>query len=132
MEMEIQKGILGFFQHGSRGYKARLKIWEPDFSDFGDKFQPCHGAPMMAPIYHASSAGLRQRVRLLLDEKADINEQGGRYSNALQVASYGGHSEIVYLLLERGADVNAQGGEYANALGAASATGHRETLELLN
>ncbi|KAF4432780.1 GA-binding protein subunit beta-1 [Colletotrichum fructicola] len=68
---------------------------------------------------------------LLLNQGADVNAQGGYYSNALQAASGGGHQEIVQLLLNQGADVNAQGGEYGNALQAASEEGHQEIVQLL-
>jgi ankyrin repeat protein len=63
-------------------------------------------------------------VKRLLDAGADVNAQGGRYSNALQAASAGGHNNIFQWLLEAGADVNAQGGWYGNALQAASYGGH--------
>jgi ankyrin repeat protein len=42
--------------------------------------------------------------------------KGGRHGNALQVASFDGHSNMVELLLSKGTDVNAQGGRYSNAL----------------
>ena len=32
---------------------------------------------------------------MLLDKGADVNTQGGDYSNALQAASLGGHQEVV-------------------------------------
>ena len=56
----------------------------------------------------------------------NVNAQGGRYGNALQAASSGGHEKIVQLLIEKGADVNAQGGRYGNALQAASYGGHEK------
>ena len=58
-------------------------------------------------------------VQILLDNGADINAQGGRYSTALQAASAGGHNQVVQILLDNGADVNAQGGSFGNALQAA-------------
>jgi ankyrin repeat protein len=39
-------------------------------------------------------------VKLLLENKADVNAQGGQYGNALQAASYHGHEAIVKLLLK--------------------------------
>jgi ankyrin repeat domain-containing protein 50 len=67
-------------------------------------------------------------VQLLLDRGADVNAQGGRYSNALQAASAGGDEKVVQLLLDKGADVNVQGGHYGNALQAASAGGHEKVV----
>ena len=65
-------------------------------------------------------------VKLLLDKGADVNAQGGRYGNALYVASERGHEQVVKLLLDKGADVSAEGRRYDNALQAASAKGHEE------
>jgi ankyrin repeat protein len=42
-------------------------------------------------------------VRLLLDKGAEVNAQGGRYGNALQAASDGGHEEVVKMLVAWGA-----------------------------
>lgn len=69
----------------------------------------------------ASFGGYQEIVKLLLNNGADVNAQGGEYGNALYAASDGGHQEIVKLLLENGA--NAQGGEHGNALQAASFRG---------
>jgi ankyrin repeat protein len=59
-------------------------------------------------------------VKLLLENGAEVNAEGGKYGNALQAASFRGNEAIVKLLLENGAEVNAEGGEYGNALQAAS------------
>ncbi|KAJ5910838.1 uncharacterized protein N7473_000141 [Penicillium subrubescens] len=69
---------------------------------------------------------------MLLDKGADVNAQGGKYSNALIVAAEPGHCEITKGRMSmHGADVNAQGGLYCNALQAASAEGHDEIIKLL-
>ena len=51
---------------------------------------------------------------MLLDAGADINAQGGLYSNILQAVSEYGYEKVVQILLDAGADINAQGGEYGN------------------
>jgi ankyrin repeat protein len=58
-------------------------------------------------IQAASIEGHEQIVKLLLNQGADVNAQGGLFGNALQAALEGGHEQIVKLLLNRGADVNA-------------------------
>jgi ankyrin repeat protein len=68
---------------------------------------------------------------MLLEKGADVNAQGGRYGNALQAASSGGHKEVAQMLLEKGGDVNAQGGWYGSALEAASSGGHKEVAQML-
>ncbi|EIM79419.1 uncharacterized protein STEHIDRAFT_24537, partial [Stereum hirsutum FP-91666 SS1] len=52
----------------------------------------------------ASAFGNISIVRLLLQNGADANAQGGIFSTALQAASYHGHIDIVELLLEMGAE----------------------------
>jgi ankyrin repeat protein len=49
-------------------------------------------------------------VKLLLENGAEVNAEGGEYGNALQAASFRGNEAIVKLLLENGAEVNAEGG----------------------
>jgi ankyrin repeat protein len=70
-------------------------------------------------------------VKLLLDNNADVNTQGGIYDNALQAASASGYLDVVRLLLDEGADVNTQGGCYRNTLQAASVRGHSDVVKLL-
>ena len=66
------------------------------------------------PLYYAALAGLERVSKVLLERVADVNGHGGRYGNALQVASYRGNEGIVKLLLENDVDVNAQGGQCRN------------------
>ncbi|KAF1828432.1 hypothetical protein BDW02DRAFT_512307, partial [Decorospora gaudefroyi] len=47
-------------------------------------------------------------VKLLLDKGADVNAQGGRYSNALQAALSGGYEVVAKLLLDKGAHSNVE------------------------
>ncbi|KAF2625511.1 hypothetical protein BU25DRAFT_371926, partial [Macroventuria anomochaeta] len=70
-------------------------------------------------------------TKLLLNNGADVNAQGGLYGNALQAASFGGHKETVRLLLNKGAEINAQGGQHGNAFHAASCQGHNEIMVAL-
>ncbi|KAK2764811.1 hypothetical protein CKAH01_15750 [Colletotrichum kahawae] len=82
-------------------------------------------------LYYVACGGIVSAVEEVLKNGADVNTQGGRYGNALQAASGGGHQEIVQMLLNNGADVNAQGGDYGNALQAASFRGHQEIVQML-
>ncbi|KAL4911651.1 purine and uridine phosphorylase, partial [Aspergillus aurantiobrunneus] len=58
----------------------------------------------------ATLNGHYEVTKLLLEQGADINAQGGQYGNALQASASEGHEKIVQILLEQGADINAQGG----------------------
>ncbi|KAL5400604.1 hypothetical protein PMIN03_012241 [Paraphaeosphaeria minitans] len=82
-------------------------------------------------LYLAAANGHCLTAEVLIDKGAKINEQGGKYNNALQAASEGGHEAIVKLLLEKGAAVNAQGGYYGNALQVALAGTHEPTVRIL-
>ena len=96
-----------------------------------------------APVYYASLLGLDQVLHDIINSEQlegitmpalslestsnlskKINTQGGKYGNALQAASSGGHDKVMQILLDKGADVNAQGGYYGNALQATSSGGH--------
>jgi len=77
-----------------------------------------------AALQRAACQGHEGIVKLLLENGADVNAQGGFYGSTLQGAACQGHEGIVKLLLENGADVNAQGGNYGNALQAAASGAH--------
>jgi hypothetical protein len=83
------------------------------------------------PLYYASFAGLQRPVRILLENGADVNMEGGYYGNALQAASAKGGKAIVQLLLEKGADINVQGGRYGSAALAARYWGYEKVVQLL-
>ena len=70
-------------------------------------------------------------MKLLLENGAEVNAEGGTLGNALQAASYSGSEAIVKLLLENGAEVNAEGGFFGNALQAASDSGNEAIVKLL-
>lgn len=118
------------FYSRSEAYQNWFRVYNPDepLSD-PDIHRNLNTIP--APLYYASKNRLAEITTLLLNNGADVNEQGGCYGNALQVASLEGHDKIVDLLLSRGADVNKQGGYYGNALQAASFKGHDKSIELL-
>ena len=50
-------------------------------------------------------------VKVLLENRAEVNAMGGKYGNALQAASYKGNEAIVKVLLENGAEMNSMGRE---------------------
>jgi ankyrin repeat protein len=82
-------------------------------------------------LYLASELGHDKIIQMLLESGADVNAQGGDYSNALHAASYKGHNKIAQMLLDRDADVNAQGGAYGNALQAALTGGYDKIAQML-
>jgi hypothetical protein len=103
--------------------RSRYKI-DSDFT----AVEPEDTAP---PLYFASSLGLSLVAKLLLEQGADVNAQGGPLCNALGAASLGGHEPIVKLLLNAGANVNARAGHFVNALCVASLQGHEQIVKTL-
>ncbi|EXF74490.1 pfs domain-containing protein [Colletotrichum fioriniae PJ7] len=109
---------------------------EEDSDGPASRYGPRANDPGLAPhlLYFCASEGLVSAVEILIDLGADVNDQGGRYGNALLVASSHGHESIVQLLIGKGgADVNAysKGVKYATALWAAVSNGHSRVAEAL-
>ena len=111
-------------------YTNWVRLWDPDKPWRKPDLQK-NLERIADPLYYAALLGLREVVELLLDKGADVNAQGGDFSNALQAASFRGHEAVVKLLLDKGANVNAQGGHYGNALQTASEGGHEQVVKLL-
>ena len=127
IEKDVQKSILNFFLQQEEAYTVWGNLFDPDHP----RSTPDAFRDMATPLYYASAAGLRHTVRLLIENHAKVNAQGGLYGSALQAASFKGHKEIIQLLLENGANVNAQSGHYGSALQTASLRGHKEIIQLL-
>ncbi|KAK4232828.1 putative vegetative incompatibility protein, partial [Achaetomium macrosporum] len=91
----VTETIICFFQDCTT-YAIWTRLFDPE--------RRCDEHP--DPLYFASLKGLHASVRILIENGADVNAQGGVYGNALQAASSEGHKHIVQMLLEKGADVN--------------------------
>ncbi|KAF8132702.1 ankyrin repeat-containing domain protein [Mycena galopus ATCC 62051] len=93
------------------------------------------GANVDAVLPFASFLGEEEIVRMLLQQKVDLNSQGAFYGKifgtGLQAAALTGKLDVVQLLLHRGADVNAGGGHYGTALQAAALVGNLDIVQLL-
>ncbi|CAE7032713.1 Arp [Pyrenophora teres f. teres] len=81
-------------------------------------------------IYQASSLGLKDVVKLLLDQDININGGHGDLGNALVEACGLRHKAIVTLLLNHGADPNSEH-DGRTALGEAVYMGQKEIVKLL-
>ncbi|OAG10753.1 HET-domain-containing protein, partial [Paraphaeosphaeria sporulosa] len=126
-ETEDEEGVshlaLNLLLENKTAYLTWLQLSNPDWPE--DKPNLEKGAESIAaPLYYAALLNLSTITKMLLDQDAEINDQGGEFGNALQAASQAGHEAIVRTLLEsKITDVNAQGGYYGNALQAASFEG---------
>lgn len=83
------------------------------------------------PFYYAARWGLSKITRLLLDQGANVNAQGGDYGNALTAASARGHTAVAELLINAGANVNSICKHWGSPLYSASHHGHEAIVELL-
>ena len=123
----LQSFIKEFFL-SENAYFSCCRLYNPDRPWDSE---PTGHRESISALYYASLGGLMWSVRMLVENGADINAQGGFYGNALQAASAKGHENIVQILIDKGAYVNAQGGFYGNALQAASLGGHKNIVQIL-
>ena len=135
MDPAVLQLILHLFTSESAPFKNWIRIHDIGIS-FLDRiilngFMNLSKVNFCSPLYYSSLAGMQEASECLLQKGENANAEGGRFGNALQVASYEGHEAIVNLLLENGAEVNAEGGEYGNALQAASYRGNEVIVKLL-
>ncbi|KAJ4322889.1 hypothetical protein N0V94_002151 [Neodidymelliopsis sp. IMI 364377] len=100
-------------------FKLSQRLRDNKFAAYGEYYGTA--------LQLASRYRYEQIVKLLLDNKAEINAQDREYSSALQAASHYGHEQIVKLLL----DNKAEGRAYSTALQAASEGGHEQIVKLL-
>lgn len=84
-----------------------------------------------SPLYYASAVGLIESVRILIDERADIEVRDKDYENALLIASLNGYGEVVNLLLEKIGHVNTVEPRYGDASRLALSRGHTEIVHIL-
>jgi hypothetical protein len=130
-EMEqVSHLTMGLLTREEPAYLNWLRLHDPD--DPWEKTDLEKSADsILVPLYYAALLGLSTVTKLLLDQGAEVNAQGGHYGNALQAASAEGHEQVVKMLLNAGANVNAQGGYYGNALQAALVGGHERVVKTL-
>ncbi|KAF8829738.1 hypothetical protein HHX47_DHR2000181 [Lentinula edodes] len=70
-------------------------------------------------------------TKVLVENGADVNAQGGDFGSVLQAATNKGNLDIVRFLIERDANVNAQGGFFGNALQAPARYGNLDIVKYL-
>jgi hypothetical protein len=127
---EISQKAIQLCCKENSAYANWIRLWNPDWPWRQPELRK-DPEKIPNPLYYAALLNLREVVKILLNAGADVNAQGGEYSNALQAASWEGNEQVVKILLDAGADVNAQGGEYGNALQAASWEGNEQVVKIL-
>ena len=79
----------------------------------------------------ATRRGDLEKVRLLLENGADINSKDGRGQTALMNAAHAGQVELIRLLIEKGADLDVTAKYNLSALMLSLITHHTEAAGLL-
>lgn len=126
----INQLVLILFSEESPAYHAWIQLLDPDNPWMGPDLNQSL-KHIATPLYYAALLGLSTITQLLLKQGAQADAQGGRWGNALQAASYGGHKRVVKMLLDNKADVNARGGPYGSALNAAVVGGYEAVVNIL-
>ena len=85
-------------------YLNWLRLHDPNLPWEGPNLEesPTLDSTPMA-LHYIALLGFSTITRLLLDQRVDINAQGGACGNTMQAASEGGHEQAVRILLDAGA-----------------------------
>jgi ankyrin repeat protein len=91
----------------------------------------CTDSELNAKLLDAASKGNRLKVKVLIEEGADLNAKDNQLGlTALIVASQKGHTETVKVLIEEGADLNMKNNDNRTALDYAKLTGNKKIVNL--
>jgi hypothetical protein len=99
---EVSQLAMSLLSTENPAYLNWIRLYDPDGSWREPNVDICLES-IATPLYYGAKLGLSTITKLLLDQGADVNAQGGRYGNALQAASAGGHEQVVKTLLDAGA-----------------------------
>ena len=97
-----------------------VETMSDSFEAFQENCKDGYGGPQ----YYAAMIGLTRTLEYLRKQGISLNAKGGRFGNALQVATINGHRDTIEYLLRNNVDVNLRGGEYGSAIVAAAAAYH--------
>lgn len=84
-----------------------------------------------SPLLNAAAKGDVNKIKLLLDQGADVNDEAYFGYTPLMQASSKGHIEAVKMLLDKGANVNGYCSDGWTALSLAADEGHTDIVKLL-
>jgi ankyrin repeat protein len=108
--------------------EAVRRINGPDAPSLSDLFGD--SVISVTALYGAASAGRLHRVKVALNDGADIDEPGP-FGTALHGAAEDGRLEVVRLLVEQGANTRLLSPDGETPRAAAERNGHAEVAEFL-
>ncbi|CAF2402053.1 unnamed protein product [Rotaria sp. Silwood2] len=85
----------------------------------------------MSSIHEAAVAGNSEKLKLLIENGANVNLKDSKGLRPLHYATWQGRTESVFILLRSGANVNEQSLDGDTPLHLASQYGHHEIVQLL-
>lgn len=98
-------------QHLSNGRKSRLHlaILDRDLKKVQRLLEDFYPDPLdqrkMTPLHYACQKGYNDIVKILIQNKADVNHPTGKLWTPLHIAAWARHLDTCHILIESGADV---------------------------
>ena len=123
-DSQAQTAVKNFGKEGVERFEQIFQTGEFDFHYRNEKSK-------CSVIHYAARQGDLNRVKLLVEKGADVNEKDYYRSSALHYAVESGNLELAQYLVEKGADVNAKNNYGTAVLHLAAKSGSLELVELL-
>ncbi|KAM5386800.1 hypothetical protein ACJZ2D_000093 [Fusarium nematophilum] len=120
-------GITPLFCASHQGNYQTFKMLLDRGADMEAIWQEYH----YRPIHQAAQGGHLEIVRLLIENKVDLNAKEKNGGSPMMLAARGGFLEVVELLIENGASICMEANEGETALMLASDNGHPKIVKLL-
>ncbi|XP_052087496.1 uncharacterized protein LOC127724554 [Mytilus californianus] len=91
----------------------------------------CRNIDKVSPLYIACQEGHTEVVKMLINNKVDINKCRDTGASPLYIACQEGHTEVVQMLINNKADINKCNDKEVSPLYIACYKGHTEVVQML-
>ena len=123
-DSQVQTAVKCFGKEGVERFEQMFQTGEFDFQ-YRNERSKC------SVIHYAARQGDLNRVKLLVEKGADVNEKDDYRSSVLHYAVESGNLEVVQYLVEKGVDVNAKDEKNRTVLHDAALSGNLELMQWL-